>query len=328
MPRRLPVYFLIDTSESMAGAPFQQITEGLLALRSSLLSDPRSIETLHLCVITFGAQARVSFPLASILDFDLPHMCLGTGTCLGGALQLLLRSMDTDLQHASSNESRGDWRPIVFVFSDGMPTDSWKVSAKELRSRTDRGKCFTVALACGEDADASALQLLTPNVLRSSSDVSSLGSFFKWITSSIQVASVDVEGAKSLLRNAIPSDLKTVLQSESLLNSDFLYLTPRCSKNNLPYVLKHRREGTKYLGTESVALRELEMSNTKGLEVDISTFQSLPCAHCGNPGLACCSCKQQFCCPSGSGLFTCPWCNLASQFASPEGDFKVDGSGG
>jgi len=47
MARRLPVYFLIDTSESMAGAAMDAVAEGLAALVATMQSDPRCIETVY-----------------------------------------------------------------------------------------------------------------------------------------------------------------------------------------------------------------------------------------------------------------------------------------
>ena len=38
--RRLPIYFLIDVSESMAGEPIQQVEEGLSTIIQTLKKDP------------------------------------------------------------------------------------------------------------------------------------------------------------------------------------------------------------------------------------------------------------------------------------------------
>ena len=66
MHRRLPVYFLIDTSESMAGEPLRQVREGLEFFQTSISQNPWALEDVRLCVITFGAQARVIYSLSHV----------------------------------------------------------------------------------------------------------------------------------------------------------------------------------------------------------------------------------------------------------------------
>ncbi|MDB5013596.1 MAG: hypothetical protein JWQ25_1798 [Daejeonella sp.] len=41
--RRLPIYFIIDISESMVGEPIQQVEEGLSMIIQALKTDPNAI---------------------------------------------------------------------------------------------------------------------------------------------------------------------------------------------------------------------------------------------------------------------------------------------
>jgi uncharacterized protein YegL len=56
--RRLPIYFLIDISESMVGEPIQQVEEGLATIIQALKTDPNAIETVWVSIIVFAGQAK------------------------------------------------------------------------------------------------------------------------------------------------------------------------------------------------------------------------------------------------------------------------------
>ena len=67
--RRLPVFLVIDVSESMAGDNLRRMQEGIDALLTSLRSDPYALETVHLSVIAFAGVARTLAPLVELFSF-------------------------------------------------------------------------------------------------------------------------------------------------------------------------------------------------------------------------------------------------------------------
>ena len=90
--------------------------------------------------------------------------------------------MNTQLRTTSGGGIRADRDPIISIISNVDATDAWEAEGQEPRMRTDCGSCITVALACGANADAIALDQLTPMVLSSDTDPSAIGSFFRWLT--------------------------------------------------------------------------------------------------------------------------------------------------
>ena len=86
LSRRLPVYLLIDCSESMAGPAFDAVQAGVNAIVNELSGDPTALETVWLSVITFSGRARVAVPLTDLMKFKTPRLTIGSGTCLGAAL--------------------------------------------------------------------------------------------------------------------------------------------------------------------------------------------------------------------------------------------------
>ena len=120
--RRLPVYILIDTSGSMHGEPIEAVRNGLQVLISSLRQDPYALETAYISVITFSSSAKQLIPLTELMSFQIPEVNASGTTALGGALNLLVDSINKEVKTGSA-EQKGDWKPVVFLLTDGAPTD-------------------------------------------------------------------------------------------------------------------------------------------------------------------------------------------------------------
>ena len=191
--RRRPVYLLLDTSSSMFGAPIQAVQQGVHLIHRELMNNPHAIETVYLSVITFDTTAKQIVPLTSVENFTPPTLQAEGNTALGAAITLLNDALDRELQ--SNTEGRkGDYRPLIFLLTDGAPTDLWKepVAALKLRSTNKIGTL--VALGCGPNINTQTLKEITDNVLRiSDTNPDSLQQFFKWVSSSIQKTSQRID---------------------------------------------------------------------------------------------------------------------------------------
>lgn len=123
MARRLPIYLLIDTSGSMSGEPIAAVKNGIDMLVADLRGNPQALETAWLSVITFGSEAEQVVPLTSIMEFKCPELTTGGEAKLGAALKLVCESREREVQK-TTQKSRGDYLPIVFLFSDGAEISS------------------------------------------------------------------------------------------------------------------------------------------------------------------------------------------------------------
>ena len=85
--RRLPVYFLIDISESMIGEPIQEVEEGLASIIQSLKTDPNALETVFISIIVVAGQSKTLVPLQEIVSFYPPKFPIGSGTSLSEGLE-------------------------------------------------------------------------------------------------------------------------------------------------------------------------------------------------------------------------------------------------
>ncbi len=188
--RRLPVYILADVSGSMQGTAIESVKSGIGQLHRDLMSDPQSIESAYLSIITFSDTAMQLEPLVEVSAFSPPDLIARGQTNLGDALRLLLECFDREIMRTTA-EQKGDWRPLVFLLSDGAPTDAtWPQYAQELRSRRPAN---IIAVACGDQADTGVLKQITEIVIQMR-DMSpdAFKAFFKFVSASVKQTSAKV----------------------------------------------------------------------------------------------------------------------------------------
>lgn len=159
--RRLPVYILADCSGSMNGAPIESVKSGIRSLHNELMGDPSAVECAYLSVITFDANAQQVVPLTELTSFVPPDIRAGGTTSFGAALKLLMDCVDREVQKTTP-EKKGDWKPLIFIFTDGEPTDDWEAHAATVKQRRPGN---LIAVACGEKADPDVLKHCTETVL-------------------------------------------------------------------------------------------------------------------------------------------------------------------
>ena len=187
--RRLPVYLLLDTSGSMYGEPIEAVKNGVQTLSSTLRSDPYALETAYLSIITFNSTAQQITPLTELAAIQQPNIDAGGCTVLGGALELLAKKVDSEITKTTA-EVKGDWRPLVFLMTDGEPTDSITKGLEEFKKRK-----FGMVIACaaGQGANVNTLKQITENVVQlDTADSATIKAFFKWVSASISTSSKSV----------------------------------------------------------------------------------------------------------------------------------------
>jgi uncharacterized protein YegL len=188
--RRLPVYLVLDTSGSMSGEPIEQVKNGVQMLVSGLRQDPYALETAYLSVITFDSEAKEVVPLTELSAFQPPNLQAKGGTSLGAALALVAESARRDVAKNTLTQ-KGDWLPMVFLMTDGKPTDDWQKGLVRFKEE----KWGTIIACAVDSADIDALNEIAGKgvVHLDTSDSASITAFFKWVTDSVGTSSKTVE---------------------------------------------------------------------------------------------------------------------------------------
>ena len=188
--RRLPVFILLDTSGSMRGEPIHSVNVGLQAMLSALRQDPYALESVHISIITFDVEARQVIPLTPLDELQLPEITVPDSgpTFLGAALELLVRHVDRDVRK-STQDAKGDWRPLLFLMTDGSPSDL-QVFRDIIPEVKRRNFGTIVACAAGPKAKQDYLKQLTDRVVTlDTMDSASFAGFFKWVSASVAAGS-------------------------------------------------------------------------------------------------------------------------------------------
>lgn len=188
--RRLPVYILLDTSGSMRGEPIHAVNVGMQAMVSALRQDPHALESVHLSVITFDLEAKELFPLTALEDVVVPEITVPQSgpTFLGTALELLVKRVDRDVKKSTA-EAKGDWRPLLFVMTDGSPSDLavYRDIIPKVKQH-NFGKI--IGCAAGPKAKQEYLKELTDTVVAlDTTDSGVFAQFFKWVSASVAAGS-------------------------------------------------------------------------------------------------------------------------------------------
>ena len=196
----------------MFGEPIQALNNALSGMINSLRSDAQAIDSLWISIITFGIDVKEISPLTDLASFQLPEItCPQSGpTFTGKGLELLEAKVCNEVRKGTT-EQKGDWKPLLFLFTDGKPSD---IQLYEQMIPKIKSLNFGAIVGCaaGRLADDSMLKKLTETVVHlDTADNATLKQFFKWVSDTIEQGNKSMGTVESVSLPPPPSEVHLVI---------------------------------------------------------------------------------------------------------------------
>ncbi len=203
--RRLPIYLLLDASGSMSGAPIEAVNRGIEIFKQEVMADPFASETVHVGIIVFSSSAQmITNGLVPIENLDIPTLEAGGLTALGSAFRVLKDSLKKDIRKSVPGEKKGDWKPLVFILTDGMPTDDWEQAREEIIQQKEKKLVNLITVGCGPDIDEENLKKISVGpTFRMDNSENSFKAFFEWVSQSVASVSESLNKSGNSEENAL-----------------------------------------------------------------------------------------------------------------------------
>ncbi len=201
--RRLPVFFMLDTSDEMAGTFQVTMQDGLLVVKRELVQYGITSQCVYLGSVTFGGQAT---PYALVpLDAFTPPLWQAQGTSnLKPALLSLIEALMFDLIVARADHP-GDYTPLVFLILGSYPSDEWEEALEGLAQFKDNRRPLIISLVTRPELIESVRTMSNYALLLQPAEAAYMTFFFFWVARTIVKACEDYErGATTIIFPELP----------------------------------------------------------------------------------------------------------------------------
>jgi uncharacterized protein YegL len=171
----------------MNGEPIQALNNALSGMISNLRADPMAMETLWISIVTFDKEVKEVLPLTDLPSYNVREIiCPPSGpTLTGKGLEYIYEKVKTDLRKGTETQ-KGDWRPLLFIFTDGKPSDIQLYEEMIPKMKT-LNFASIIGCAAGTKSDDDSLKGLCDVVVHlDTADSATLKSFFRWVSETIE----------------------------------------------------------------------------------------------------------------------------------------------
>lgn len=188
--RALPVIILADTSGSMSvDGKIAALNEAIKNMVSTFKKESARQAEIQVGLITFGGdKAEIHLPLAKASEIEAMQPLDAIGrTPMGHAFELA-----TEVLEDNELIKPRDYRPVLILLSDGIPTDSWKDGLARLTSSERGQKASRFAMAIGAEANIDVLEEFNNDLeapVFKANEARDIHRFFRAVTMSVTARS-------------------------------------------------------------------------------------------------------------------------------------------
>ena len=156
--RMCPVIFLLDTSGSMSGAPIGAVNAAIEGVLPELISmnESNADNEIKVAIMTFDFAAQWvtgenDLAAPEVLKANWIDLNADGLTAMGAAFSELNKKLS--VSHGFMKRATGSVAPVLFLLSDGEPTDDYQSGLQELKKNNWYKVAVRVAIGYGDSND-------------------------------------------------------------------------------------------------------------------------------------------------------------------------------
>lgn len=166
-----PVIFILDTSLSMsdpdAGVPIGALNSTMENILSELeaMDKNNSYADIKVAVLTFSDEAKwlnKNLLTPKEIKDSFKQLEAKGLTSMGAAFKELKQKLS--VSRGFMQNAAGFTEPVLFLLSDGEPTDDWEAALKELKENNWYKHAIRVAVGYGSQVNEKVLKKFTQNI--------------------------------------------------------------------------------------------------------------------------------------------------------------------
>lgn len=160
--RQMSLFFIVDTSGSMDGEKIAAVNTAIREVLPEVadISSENADAQIKVACLQFANDVQWLFKPTNVEGLTWTDLSANGMTAMGAAFN----ELNSKLSRKEFLDSpTGNFAPVLFLMSDGQPTDEYRKALDSLRENRWFKVAIRVAIAIGDDADMQVLTEFTGN---------------------------------------------------------------------------------------------------------------------------------------------------------------------